>query len=71
MASVPFLNPLKTTETRVFLTFSGGIEMEHGLKWVKIIGKSLEAAAANCSDIFRTFSKIYDSFSVIIMGFKN
>ena len=27
---VPFLYPLKTSEKRDFLTFSGGIEMERG-----------------------------------------
>ena len=30
-SNVPFLYPLKTSENQVFLTFSGGVEMEH---WV-------------------------------------
>ena len=36
-----FLYPQKTSETRGFLIFSGGIERDSGMKWAKVTAKEL------------------------------
>ena len=67
-ANVPFLNPWKRLKTRGFLTFPGGIEIEHWLEMVKdLIWDALLNNVTKSNTypwVFFTFFKSYKWYQI-------